>query len=853
MQKEAKARLKINDLLIESGRRFFDEIWGKANIQVETNIKINDEWSELWDDFEKIKDWFIDYLLLDNKWFPICVLEAKSEDKDPLVGKEQARIYANTENVRFIILSNGNIHYFWDKEKGNPTRISHFPTLESLESLDEFTPDKNKIIEEKVEYDYVAKTQNPHYDEDPRRKDESKRWEYLNERWYRLLRNYQLDAIRSIQKAIKEWKNRFLREMATGTGKTLTAAALIKLFLRTGQAKRVLFLVDRLELEDQAKKAFKNYLKNDYQTVVFKENRDDRRKAEIMVTTIQSISYDNKYLRLFSPSDFDLVISDEAHRSVSGSNRAIFEYFLWYKLGLTATPKDYLKNIDQKKMSDEDPRNVERRQLLSTYHTFGCDSGEPTFRYSLLDGVQDPDGPFLINPVSLDCRTDITTQLLSDEWYAVQVAWDDGEESEVIYKWSSFERKFFSDKTNREFCKTFLENAQRDPISGEIGKTIFFCVSRKHASKIVQTLNEMAHEMFPWKYNSDFAMQITSDIPVAQQSTINFANDNLNGHSKFLEWYLSSKTRICVTVGMMTTGYDCQNILNLCLARPIFSPSDFVQIKGRWTRTYTFKYNYKIQGEEIHKSAPKENFKLFDFFANCEYFEEKYPYDQVLALPKDKEQSFDDTPEFTEDNKKKRWAFESEIEDPMKFINTIKIDENWMRIDRELYTAGFEKAVKEHFQTDEKFKEAVENGDYEWMEFYVKSNIFDKPNEYYNITKLREGYKPQTDRRLGLWEMLDYVFGKIDRFKSKDDVAQEEFEKFMVSNSLIDQEKFYAAKEFFKYYLVDETFRSNINLKNFHLYSSQPEILHIFKTLGKDAMESLIDYIKDNVNEKQFH
>jgi type I restriction enzyme R subunit len=84
-----------------------------------------------------------------------------------------------------------------------------------------------------------------------------------------------------------------------------------------------------------------------------------------------------------------LIISDEAHRSISGSNRVIFEYFIAYKLGLTATPKDYLKNIDKEKMSEEDPRNIERRQLLSTYQTFGCDSGEPTFRYSLLDGVKD--------------------------------------------------------------------------------------------------------------------------------------------------------------------------------------------------------------------------------------------------------------------------------------------------------------------------------------------------------------------------------------------------------------------------------------------------------------------------------
>ena len=133
--------------------------------------------------------------------------------------------------------------------------------------------------------------------------------------------------------------------MATGTGKTLTAAAVIKLFLRTGNACRVLFLVDRLELEDQARKAFTALLKNDFQTVVYKENRTDWRLAEIVVTTVQSLQFNNKYQQLFSPTDFDLVISDEAHRSIGGNARAVFEYFIGYKLGLTATPRDYLKGV----------------------------------------------------------------------------------------------------------------------------------------------------------------------------------------------------------------------------------------------------------------------------------------------------------------------------------------------------------------------------------------------------------------------------------------------------------------------------------------------------------------------------
>ncbi len=136
--------------------------------------------------------------------------------------------------------------------------------------------------------------------------------------------------------------------MATGTGKTLTAAAVIKLFLRTGNARRVLFLVDRLELEDQAKKAFAALLsRTTFKTVIYKENRDDWRRAEIVVTTVQSLLFNNKYQQLFSPTDFDLVISDEAHRSIGGNARAVFDYFIGYKLGLTATPRDYLKQLRQ--------------------------------------------------------------------------------------------------------------------------------------------------------------------------------------------------------------------------------------------------------------------------------------------------------------------------------------------------------------------------------------------------------------------------------------------------------------------------------------------------------------------------
>src|SRR5690606_36583133 len=109
------------------------------------------------------------------------------------------------------------------------------------------------------------------------------------------------------------------------------------------------------------------------------------------------------------------------------------------------------------------------------------------------------------------------------------------------------------------------------------------------ARRLTEIMNELAKLVYPGKYNSDFAVQVTSQISNAQQMTINFTNNILNGKTTWLEGYKSAKTRACITVGMMTTGYDCPDLLNLCMMRPIFSPADFVQIKGRGTRKNTFE------------------------------------------------------------------------------------------------------------------------------------------------------------------------------------------------------------------------------------------------------------------------
>ena len=317
---EATARIKINKLLEEAGWRFFDTAEGKANISLESNVKFE----ELGDDLEKAKGGLIDFLLLDDRGYPLVVLEAKKESIDPLSAKEQARRYAIANKVNYIILSNGNVHYFWNIDEGNPELISNFPTPKSLQNFTEFTPNPERLYTEQVNDDYIALT---------------------------ILSNY------------------------------------------------------------------------------------------------------------------------------------------------------------------AEPRELEKRILIDTYTTFGCERGVPTVRYILAQGAKDGN---LVQPTVIDARTDVTTKLLSDEGYSalVTLSNESGEEvsEEVQYKLSQFEKKFFSDITNRVFVQTFVDNAWLDPIINEIGKILVFADSQKHAAKLTQLLNINADNKWPNKYKSDFAVQVTSNL-----------------------------------------------------------------------------------------------------------------------------------------------------------------------------------------------------------------------------------------------------------------------------------------------------------------------------------------------------
>ncbi|WP_410170672.1 DEAD/DEAH box helicase family protein [Cupriavidus nantongensis] len=700
---------------------------------------------------------------------------------------------------------------------------------------------------ETVGRDYIVRTQLPGYEKEAGWLNTDERPTFIVRNKLRFLRDYQKKALHKLQDAVAEGQTRFLFEMATGTGKTLTSAAVIKLFLRTGNARRVLFLVDRLELEDQAAKAFKGYLRNDYSAVIYKERRDDWRKADIVVTTVQSLLFNNKYKRLFSPTDFDLVISDEAHRSIGGNARAVFEYFVGYKLGLTATPRDYLKGFNADKPATRDPREQERRLLLDTYRTFGCDSGQPTFRYSLLDGVKDD---FLINPVVVDARTDITTKLLSEQGYAVMLptAEEGGQEQSFVSR--DFEKKFFSKATNELFCQTFIKNGLRDPITTEFGKGLVFTVSQNHAAKVTQILNEIADKLWPGKYQSDFAVQVTSSVPDAQQYTINFTNNNLLGSANFNERYKTSKARVCVTVGMMTTGYDCPDILNLAMMRPVYSPSDFVQIKGRGTRKHNFlEQLFDDELEPLIAAPEKKRFKFFDFFANCEYFEEKFDYDEVLKLPA-RSTGGEGDGQGGETPPTPSGLYEHAGADTICHVAEQQIGYEGMKIDR-MFFEKFENQVKADFT----LQQQIDSEQWDQAIDYVTTHVFDRPNEFFSLDKLRRA--AGVDRRLSLKEILQKIFGLIPYFKSRDELLEDEFQEFLLAN----QDKLsedqgaavLAMKYFFKAYATDAALRAIIDDKRFTELNVNPAFgIGDLKAVPPSWRASIPEYVKDYVPLNQF-
>lgn len=505
---------------------------------------------------------FVDYVLFGKDGLPLAVIEAKRSSKDPNIGRKQAVLYADCLERKFgrrpmMFTTNGFETYFWDDKSSPQRKVSGFFSKADLEKLmnrrDTRKKLKNIAIDEKITDRY-----------------------------------YQIEAIRAVCEHFEEGFRKALIVMATGTGKTRTASSLTDVLSRGGYITNILFLADRTALVKQAKDDFKNYLP-DMSLCNLCTNKDDK-TARIVFSTYPTIlnAIDSTKTKdgipLFSPAHFDLIITDESHRSIFKKYRAIFEYFDALMVGLTATPKT----------------DVDR----NTYDFFEVENGVPTYAYDYETAVYTDH--YLVPYYNYEVKTKfleegITYDDLSEadkERYE-----DDFAEDDYIPDFipSAALNKFvFNETTVDTVLQDLMERGIKVEGGDRLGKTIIFAQSKEHAEFIVQRFNKL----YP-KYNGTFAQRITCSDSYAQTIIDDFKQKEM--------------PVIAVSVDMMDTGVDVPACVNLVFFKKVRSKTKFWQMIGRGTRLCEgLSCTDGIDGEY----TDKKRFLIFDYCGNFEYFRE---------------------------------------------------------------------------------------------------------------------------------------------------------------------------------------------------------------------------------------
>ncbi|MGD0884905.1 MAG: DEAD/DEAH box helicase family protein [Thermodesulfovibrionales bacterium] len=665
---EQDARIVINQKLTDSGWTLIGQ---NRNVLTEAHCGAG----------------FSDYLLLGRKCQNLAVLEAKDDKQgDVYIAKEQARGYALAMGCQYIFLANSEQIYFWDLDEGDARPIERFISPEDLQRRSDL-----KIIKKPL-----LQGEHPLTIAD---------------------RSYQKEASDIIAGLYDKGKRAFLLEMATGTGKTRLAAAIVDRFLRSNQAERVLFIVDRIELAKQALEAFQLAFRDKYKSVRYKPGQHGEwGGASIVIATIQSLNI--HYKEDFTPGYFDLVFNDECHRSIYGElPRQVVEYFQATRIGLTATPKDFLKNINIEKLSENNPKALEYRIMRDTYKHFGCEPGEPTYRYSIQDAVNAPSpGPYLVAPKIYKLYSLITREAVSENGWSVDI---DGED--YTFAISQIEKKVNVPARNQLICQEFLKYALKAP-DGSMGKTIVFAVSQDHAAALAKQLNALVPEG-----NGRFAQVITSRVKGSSDLAKAFRKDE------------NYWPRVAVSVDMLSTGYDCPEILNIVLARPIASPTNYIQIKGRGTRRYTFA-----------DGTPKTHFIIHDFCEVIEYFEEKYDYTAPEPIPRPKGSGGPFPPEPPDPPgpppppppPPPTLPLVSDAPDIMAMTEFIEVGPEGEKVDRMMYQDKWKEKIREVSKDKPEIVEAAKTDNFtdELME-YLRTEVLNRPVEYFNETNLAKVYR----------------------------------------------------------------------------------------------------------------
>ena len=497
----------------------------------------------------------VDYVLWGDDGLPLALVEAKRTRRDPVVGQEQARLYANcleamTGQRPLIFYTNGYEHWLWDDAAGYPPRrVSGFYTKDELALAIQRRTLRQSLAHQVIDRAIVE-------------------------------RHYQQRAIRAVDAAFEAKQRAALLVMATGSGKTRTVIALVDQLMRAGWVKRVLFLADRVALVNQAVNAFKTHLPAATTVNLVTERASDGRVYVSTYPTIMGLINDvdgEAGSRRFGAGYFDLVVIDEAHRSVYQKYKAIFDYFDSLLVGLTATPKD----------------EVDR----NTYGLFHLEDGVPTDAYSLDEAVAEG---YLVPPLPVSVplkflRQGIRYAELSesekDEWDALEWS-EDGAVPEAVGT-EELNKWLFNSDTVDKVLSTLMTKGHRVAGGDRIGKTIIFAKNSEHAKFIGQRF-DMAYP----EYGGTHARVITHQTEYAQSLIDDFSTKDKPPH-------------IAISVDMLDTGIDVPEVVNVVFFKLVRSKTKFWQMIGRGTRLCPDLFG---PGED------KNDFYLFDFCQNLEYF-----------------------------------------------------------------------------------------------------------------------------------------------------------------------------------------------------------------------------------------
>jgi type I restriction enzyme R subunit len=501
------------------------------------------------------KKGFVDYVLWGDDGKPLALVEAKRTKKSAELGQQQAKLYADCLEQRYgqrpvIFYSNGYEHWLWDDVSYPPRPVQGFYKKSELSLLMQRRTIKKSLAAATINADIVD-------------------------------RYYQTRAIRRIGEAFERDKDRkALVVMATGSGKTRTVIALCDLLMRCNWVKRVLFLADRVALVNQAAQAFKKELPDAAPVnLVTDKETEGRIYMSTYPTMMGLIDATEDGARRFGTGHFDLIVIDEAHRSVYQKYGAIFGYFDALLVGLTATPKQEVHS--------------------NTYRLFELETGVPTDAYDLTDAIKDG---FLVPPIAVSVplkfqREGITyddlTEDEQEQWDEAE--WDEGGATPARVEAPAVNKWLFNTDTVDKVLEHLMTRGQKVAGGDRLGKSIVFAKNQTHAEFIAERFNAN----YP-HYKGTFARVVHCDLPYVQSVIDSFSDAAKEPH-------------IAISVDMLDTGIDVPEVVNLVFFKLVRSKTKFWQMLGRGTR---------LKPELFGPGKNKEFFYIFDYCQNLEFFRE---------------------------------------------------------------------------------------------------------------------------------------------------------------------------------------------------------------------------------------